>query len=157
MHISDKLTYAAARAIRFLDTLSPVIDLGARLWLANVFWKSGLTKIASWSTTTMLFTYEYHVPLLPPEVAAILATAVELGGSALLATGLGARFGATALFILNYTAAISYPDLSESGLRDHYFWGILLLIFIFHGPGRISIDHYVRRRHMKLLQDKDPS
>lgn len=151
MRIFDKLIYAASQAIRLLDFLSPLIDLGARLWLANVFWKAGMTKIASWSTTTMLFTFEYHVPLLPPEVAAFLATAVELGGAALLAFGFASRFGTTALFILNFTAAISYPDLSESGLRDHYFWGILLLIFLFHGPGKISVDHFIRKRWMKQV------
>lgn len=149
MRIFDKLTFVASQAIRLLDFLSPAIDLGARLWLANVFWKSGITKIASWSTTTMLFTFEYHVPLLPPEVAAFLATAVELGGAALLAFGFASRFGITALFILNFTAAISYPELSESGLRDHYFWGILLLVFLFHGPGKLSVDHFIRKRWMK--------
>jgi putative oxidoreductase len=149
MRISDKLIYTTSQTIRLLDFLSPLIDLGARLWLANVFWKSGITKIASWSSTTLLFTYEYHVPVLSPEVAAFLATAVELGGSALLAVGLFSRFGAAALFVLNITAVIAYPDLSESGLRDHYFWGILLLIFLFHGPGKISIDHFIRKRWMK--------
>ena len=138
----------AIAAIKGLDVLGPVVDLAARLWLANVFWKSGLTKIASWETTRMLFNFEYHVPLLPPNIAAVLATSVELGGSMLLAFGLASRFGTAALFILNFTAAISYPDLSESGLRDHIFWGILLALFFFHGPGKLSIDHWLRRKLM---------
>jgi len=71
---------------------------------------------------------------------------VELGGSVLLAFGLASRFGTAALLILNFTAAISYPDLSESGLRDHIFWGILLTLFFFHGPGKLSVDHWLRRR-----------
>ena len=143
-----KLTSPAMTVIKGLDFLSPAVDLAARLWLADVFWKSGLTKIASWQTTQMLFNFEYHVPLLPPDVAAVLATSVELGGSVLLAFGLASRFGTAALFILNFTAAISYPDLSESGLRDHIFWGILLTLFFFHGPGKLSVDHWLRRRLM---------
>jgi len=143
-----KLTNPAMTAIKGLDFLSPAVDLAARLWLADVFWKSGLTKIASWQTTQMLFNFEYHVPLLPPNVAAVLATSVELGGSVLLAFGLASRFGTAALFILNFTAAISYPELSESGLRDHIFWGILLTLFLFHGPGKLSIDHWLRRKLM---------
>lgn len=143
-----KLATPAIVAIKGLDLLSPAVDLAARLWLANVFWKSGITKIASWETTQMLFNFEYHVPLLPPNVAAVLATSVELGGSALLALGLASRFGTAALFILNFTAAISYPDLSESGLRDHIFWGILLALFFFHGPGKLSFDHWLRRKLM---------
>ena len=143
-----KLTSPATTAIKGLDFLSPAVDLAARLWLADVFWKSGLTKISNWQTTQMLFNFEYHVPLLPPNVAAVLATSVELGGSVLLAFGLASRFGTAALFILNFTAAISYPDLSESGLRDHIFWGILLALFFFHGPGKLSADHWLRSKLM---------
>ena len=65
-----KLTNPAMTAIKGLDFLSPAADLAARLWLADVFWKSGLTKIANWQTTQMLFNFEYHVPLLSPNVAA---------------------------------------------------------------------------------------
>ena len=148
METIRKYSAPAIAAIKGLDFISPGVDLAARLWLANVFWKSGLTKIASWQTTQMLFNFEYHVPLLPPNVAAVLATSVELGGSMLLALGLASRFGTAALFILNFTAAISYPDLSESGLRDHIFWGILLALFFFHGPGKLSIDYLLRRKLM---------
>jgi putative oxidoreductase len=132
--------------IRGIDFVSPAADLAARLWLANVFWKAGLTKTASWESTVMLFTYEYQVPWLSPETAALLAAIVELGGAALLALGLGGRFAATALFVLNTVAVISYPDLSEGGLRDHIFWGILLALFFFRGPGKLSIDYLIRRK-----------
>jgi len=143
-----KLATPVITAIKGLDLLSPVVDLAARLWLADVFWKSGMTKIASWQSTQMLFNFEYHVPLLPPDVAAVLATSVELGGSLLLALGLASRFGSAALLILNVTAVVSYPDLSESGLRDHIFWGILLTLFFFHGPGKLSFDHWLSRKLM---------
>ena len=95
--------------IRGGDLLQPLLLLLFRLWIANVFFKSGLTKIDDWDTTLLLFTEEYHVPLLPPAIAALLATAGELGLSALLALGLGARFAAAGLFILNAVAVISYP------------------------------------------------
>ncbi|UGA36772.1 DoxX family membrane protein [Chromobacterium haemolyticum] len=86
--------------IRGGDLLQPLLLLLFRLWIANVFFKSGLTKIDDWDTTILLFTEEYHVPLLPPAVAAALAAAGELGLSALLALGLGGRFAAAGLFIL---------------------------------------------------------
>ena len=149
MDLIKKLISLPATGIRGLDFLAPLVDFGARLWLANVFWKSGLTKIMSWDTTITLFTYEYSVPLLSPEVAATLATAVELGGAVMLAVGLGGRVGAAALFILNVVAVISYPDLSEVGLKDHLFWGILLALFLVHGPGKLSVDHWIRRRMMQ--------
>jgi putative oxidoreductase len=148
MNFLNKIIDLSSLAIRGLEFLSPAVELGARLWLANVFWKSGMTKIASWDSTLSLFNYVYTVPLIPPELAAILSTGVELGGAALLAVGLAGRFGTTALFILNIVAVISYPDLSAVGLKDHFYWGLLLAIFLVRGPGKLSIDHWIRSRHM---------
>ena len=133
-------------AIRGLGTLAPTIDLGIRLLVASVFFKSGLTKIASWESTVALFENEYAVPLLSPEIAALLGTGVELIFPVLLVLGLGARFSAFALFVLNIVAVISYPDIGEVGLRDHQTWGLLLLITLLHGPGKLSLDHVISRR-----------
>jgi putative oxidoreductase len=117
-----------------------------------VFFKSGLTKIASWSTTLALFENEYAVPLLPPELAAYLGTGVELGLPVLLVLGLGTRLSAAVMFVFNIIAVISYPDLSEVGLKDHQYWGLLLLLTLFHGPGRLSLDHLIRRRFLRSEQ-----
>ena len=148
MSVIYKLSAIASPIIRGLDFLSPGIDLVIRLWVANVFWKAGLTKIASWESTVALFTYEYHVPLLSPELAAFLGTAVELSMPVLLVLGLGTRFGAAVLFLFNIVAVISYPDLNEIGLKDHQYWGLLLLVLLLHGPGKLSIDHFLRRKFM---------
>ncbi len=142
-----KITAFARPIIHGLEFLSPAVDLFIRLWVANVFWKSGLTKIASWDATVSLFTYEYHVPLLPPETAAVLGTSVELIFPVLLVLGLGTRLSAAVLFIFNIVAVISYPDLSEVGLKDHTYWGILLLLPLVHGPGSLSLDYLIRRRY----------
>jgi putative oxidoreductase len=113
-----------------------------------VFFQAGLTKFASWSSTLALFESEYRVPLLPPEVAAYLGTGVELGFPVLLVLGLGSRFAAAVLFVFNVVAVVSYPDLSEVGLKDHQYWGLLLLVPLFYGPGRLSLDHLIRRRFL---------
>lgn len=148
MNVVNRVTNLSGPVIRGLDFLSPLIDLGIRLWVANVFWKSGLTKIQSWDSTIALFTYEYQVPLLSPEVAAVLGTATELVFPVLLVLGLGARLSAAVLFVFNYIAVISYPELNEAGLKDHMYWGILLLVTLLHGPGKISTDHFIRRKWM---------
>ena len=85
MSIMQTLMRPAKLAIRGLDYISPLADLGIRLYVADVFWKSGLTKMASWDSTVYLFTNLYNVPYLSPEVAAASSTAVELGGAVLLA------------------------------------------------------------------------
>jgi len=134
------------RALRALDAVAPAGDLLIRLWVANVFWNSGLSKIQSVETTLQLFEYEYSVPLLPPEVAAYLSMFTELTFSFLLAFGLAGRLSAAALFFVNIVAVISYPALEEAGLIQHQLWGLLLLVPLLHGPGKLSIDHLISRR-----------
>lgn len=128
-----------------LQAFAPVLDLGIRVFIASVFFKSGLTKIATWSSTISLFENEYAVPLLPPEIAAFLGTGIELVFPLLLVLGLGARFSAGVLFVFNIIAVISYPDLGDVGLRDHQTWGLLLLVTLLHGPGKLSLDHLIER------------
>ena len=137
-------------AIRLLDRLSPVVDLVIRVFVASVFFKAGLTKIASWSSTVALFENEYAVPLLPPELAAFMGTGVELIFPVLLVLGLGSRFAAFVLFVFNIIAVISYPDIGEVGLRDHQMWGLLLVVTLLHGPGALSLDHLIARRFKAL-------
>lgn len=133
--------------VRALDALSPVFDLTIRLWVANVFFRSGLVKIQSWDSTLALFAYEYDVPLLAPELAAWLATGVELLFPVLLVVGLGARFSAVVLFAFNIVAATSYPEISAAGIKDHMLWGLMLAVILFHGPGKLAVDHVMRRHY----------
>ena len=132
-------------ARRGLDTLAPLADLGVRVFVAGVFFQSGLTKIANWDSTVSLFENEYAVPLLAPEVAALAGTGVELVFPVLLALGLGSRFAAFVLSLFNVVAVLSYPDLGAAGLRDHQTWGLLLLVTLLHGPGALSLDRLVGR------------
>jgi putative oxidoreductase len=129
-----------------IDFIKPVGDLILRCWVAYAFWVSGLTKIQSWDSTLYLFNEEYSVPLLPPELAAYLGTAAELGLPVLLAFGLLGRFAALALFLFNIVAVISYPDLGAAGIEQHKVWGVMLLVCFLHGPGKISIDRWLAHR-----------
>ena len=144
MSMIDRTVSFLTPTTKTLDSLSPIVDLAFRLWVANVFWKSGLTKIANWDTTVFLFTEEYQVPILSPEVAAFLGTGAELVLPPLLAFGLATRFAAIALFLFNIVAVISYPALNAVGLKDHIYWGLMLLVPIFHGPGKLSIDQLLQ-------------
>lgn len=146
---SATLTGMVNAAIRSLEFLTPALDLGIRILVASVFFQSGLTKIASWDTTLLLFEVEYAVPFLPPVLAAYLGTAAELVLPVLLVFGFGTRLAALALFIFNIVAVVSYPDLSAVGLKDHQYWGLLLLVTLLHGPGKLSIDHLLRRHFMR--------
>ena len=150
---------AYRRVVRVLESLIPVFDLSVRLYLAHIFWTGGMVKLSSWISTVMLFTMVYDVPVLPPELAAYLATAIELAGSVLLAIGLGGRWAALSLFGLNIVATISYGQLSEAALQEAFYWGILFLYFVLHGPGLLSADallrYLIRRRHGSSGADEE--
>ncbi|HVO87280.1 MAG TPA: DoxX family protein [Casimicrobiaceae bacterium] len=125
-----------------------LLELAIRFYVAKVFFLSGLTKIRDWSTTLALFHDEYHVPLLPPDVAAALGAFGELAFPVFLVAGLGTRFAALGLSFVNAVAVISYWQVLSSAapaLAQHAFWATLLLVILFHGPGRISLDAWILR------------
>lgn len=131
---------------RLQQTATDLASLVARAYVAQVFFLSGLTKIRDWDTTLLLFNDEYHVPLLPPQVAAVMGTGGELALPVLLLLGAFGRFAALGLSVVNLVAAISLPDIAPAALQQHITWGVLLAALVLYGVGRWSLDHQVLRR-----------
>ncbi len=123
-----------------------LIALLARIAVALQFWRSGQTKVDDWQiteTTFDLFRDEYQVPLLPPEIAAYLATIQEHLFAVLLAIGLASRLSALGLLAMTLVIQLFvYPG----NYPEHLLWGALLVLIIARGPGALSIDHLIRRR-----------
>ena len=126
-----------------LAALQPLAALVARLYVAQVFFLSGLTKLRDWDTTVALFTDEYKVPLLPPALAALMGTGGELVLPVLLALGLGGRFAALGLSVVNAVAVISLSEIAPAALQQHILWGALLAGLAVFGPGRWSLERWV--------------
>lgn len=122
--------------------------LAARLYVAQVFFLSGLTKLRDWSSTLALFNDIYQVPLLPPAVAAYMGTAGELVLPVLLALGLAGRFAGAGLFVVNFVAVLSLSadDLTPAAHAQHALWGVLALGVTLFGAGRWSVDALLTRR-----------
>lgn len=119
-----------------------LVQLAARIAIANVFWNSAQSKLLSWPTTLQLFALEYRVPLLSPEIAAPLATATELTGSILILLGLFTRLGALALLgIVAVIQIFVYPG----NWGEHLLWASLLGLLLARGAGVVSLDHLGRR------------
>jgi putative oxidoreductase len=135
---------------RGLDALQPAAALAARLYIAQVFFLSGLTKIRNWDATIALFTDEYKVPLgLPPAIAAPMGAGGELVLPVLLVLGLGGRFAALGLFVLNLVAALSLPEIGEGALTQHLFWGSLIAGLAIYGPGPWTLERFVWPRVLR--------
>lgn len=138
------------RVIRWLDSVPySVLAIPLRFAVATVFWNSAMTKLANWNTAIELFTEEYKVPLLPPELAAYMAVAIELTTPVLLVLGLATR--PAALVLLGMTTVIEvfvYP----LAWPTHIQWAAMLLVLLCQGPGKFSLDHLARRRFDAFLK-----
>jgi putative oxidoreductase len=125
--------------------LIPLLDLFLRLWIAYIFFNSGLIKVQSWETTLGLFEREYQVPFLSPFFAALLATAIELILPLLLVLGLSTRLAALILFVFNAMAIYAHQaylyDVGYANLVAHFYWGLLLLIVLIQGANKLSLDY----------------
>jgi len=133
----------------------------ARFSIAAVFWRSGQTKVEGFAvdlvsgtfvydnphladSTVPLFSSEYALPLIPPETAAYLATFSEHVFPVLILLGLATRFSALALLGMTLTIQLFvYPD----AYPVHGTWAAILLLLMARGPGVLSIDHLLARRH----------
>jgi putative oxidoreductase len=116
-----------------------LIAIIARIGIATTFLRSGLLKLDGWSNgnTLALFTDEYKLPLIPPEIAATMATAAELSMPVFILAGFFTRFAALALLGMTLTIEIFvYPNAFDT----HGLWGAALLYLMKYGPGILSLD-----------------
>ena len=124
----------------------PLFDLAVRLTMAPIFFRSGLQKISDWQATLFLFQEEYRVPLLPADLAALLAAATELTMPVLLVLGLATRLAAVPLLamalVIQFVLGAENPAFNNP---QHYFWMLLLTGLILRGGGRLSLDHWFLR------------
>ncbi len=118
------------------------LALPLRFAVATVFWNSAMAKFANWDTALALFSDEYQLPLIPPEIAAYMAVTIELTTPVLLVLGLMTRFAAFVL--LGMTAVIEifvYP----LAWPTHIQWAAMLLVLLCRGAGALSLDHLLWR------------
>ncbi len=134
---------------KLFDKLIPqsLLSLLARLAIAATFIKSGLTKVDGFSiksSTFYLFENEYALPIIPSDIAAIMATVSEFVFPSLLIVGLMSRLSAAALMGMTLVIQIFvYPN----AYAVHGVWLAALLYIMKYGPGIVSLDHlWVRRK-----------
>jgi putative oxidoreductase len=136
----------AGRVAKAADALQSPALLIARCYVGWVFFASGLTKIRDWDTTLALFADEYKVPLLSPALAAVMGTAGELLLPVLLVLGLGSRFAALGLSVVNVVAVIALTEIAPAALQQHILWGVLLAGVVIFGGGALAVERLLMRR-----------
>lgn len=148
LHKIDNLIDPLRKTARLF--LSPLLDLAIRLYMADIFFKSGYLKLESylndnWSSTVFLFEEVHPLPYVSLDLAAIAGTAGEIILPVLLALGLFGRLGAGGLLIM--TAVIEFGVPAEYGISNaqHYLWMLLLAVPLIKGPGILSLDALIRK------------
>jgi putative oxidoreductase len=140
---------------RLLDPLQPLFLLATRWYVSWQFLKSGWIKVTSWQSTLDLFQNEYHVPLLPPQLAAVTGAFGELFFPVLLVLGIGGRIGPLGLFFVNLMAVVSYRQVLlaegfEAALAQHVLWGFMLALLAVFGNGTWSLERiFAGRRNTR--------
>src|SRR5260221_509135 len=120
-----------------------LVALASRIAVADIFWRSGQTKVNGFSIreeTFYLFREEYKVPLLPPDLAAYLSTIGEHVFPVLLVLGLASRLSAVGLFGMTLVIQLF---VVPGGWPEHILWLSLLTLIIARGPGAISLDRLI--------------
>ncbi|MCT7654136.1 DoxX family protein [Oceanimonas sp. NS1] len=156
------LTQQCCRLRGLLNRLPhTLIALLGRFSIAAVFWRSGQTKVNNFSldivsgefslgwpslnpSAVFLFREEYRLPLISPELGALLAATAEHLFPLLLLLGLATRFSALALLGMTLVIQVLvYPGAWPL----HGIWATVLLLLIARGPGVVSLDHWLTRKH----------
>lgn len=118
----------------------PIVDLGMRIWLGQIFFVSGLIKATHWQTALNLAAGEYPVSWMNPVAAAYTGAAIELIAPVFLILGLLSRYAAIPMMILSLVIQFNYLPFD-----NQLFWTVLFGWYAIHGAGSISIDSLLRR------------
>jgi putative oxidoreductase len=146
------LVKPARRVFHGLDEAGEWVGLlGLRLLLAYEFWESGVEKFGgeNWFAE-ILEDFPFPFNLLPVDVIWFLATWTELLGAAALVLGLGTRFFSAGLIILDIVAWASVHaaygyNVCDNGFKLPLMYLIMFIPLLLSGPGKLSLDHLIRR------------
>lgn len=130
-----------------MDALNRYGPLLGRILIAIIFIFAGFGKITGFEGTVGYIASK-GMPL--PQLAAIGAIIIELGGGIMLALGLKTRMAATALFLFTGLAALIFhdfwaaaPDQAQNQMihfmKNMSIMGGMLFVMV-HGGGAFSLD-----------------
>ena len=154
--------------IRKLDGSAPWLGLLAvRVLMGWEYLEAGLEKFRgqNWfADIQSQFPFPFNS--VPPAISWQMATWFEIIGGAALIIGLGTRFFSLSLIVLTVvaTAAVHWPAewssfavlmkgyvITDDGFGNFklpLLFLAMLTALLFYGPGKLSLDAFIRRRYM---------
>jgi putative oxidoreductase len=141
----------ATHGLKELDRIGEWLGmLGIRLLLAYEFGLAGLEKLRNdnWFADIQ-GDFPFPFSMVPVDISWLLATWTELIGAVALAIGLGTRFWATSLLILDVVAWASVHadhgyNVCDNGFKLPLMYLLMLVPLVLSGPGKLSLDHVIR-------------
>ena len=148
----QQISALAARGLAGLDRAGAWIGLlGIRLLLAWEFGIAGLEKLRgeNWFADIQ-GDFPFPISVVPADISWFLATWTELLGAAALVVGLGTRFWAVGLLVLDIVAWASVHaghgyNVCENGWKLPLMYLVMLIPLVLSGPGRASLDYWIRQ------------
>jgi len=149
----NRISSCMTRGLHTLDQGGAWIGLlGIRLLLAYEFGIAGLEKLRgdNWFADIQ-GDFPFPFSVVPVDLSWFLATWTELIGAVALVVGLGTRFWAASLLILDIVAWASVHggngyNVCDNGYKLPLLYALMLIPLVLSGPGRLSIDHWIRTR-----------
>lgn len=149
-------TSLAARGLALLDQSGLWLGLVAiRLLLAYEFFLAGLEKFngENWFADIQ-GDFPFPFSVVPVDISWFLATYTEIFGAIALAIGLGTRFWAVSLLILDIVAWVSVHggngyNVCDNGYKLPLMYAVMFIPLILSGPGKLSLDHAIRQFYLK--------
>lgn len=140
-----------ARALGILDRSGAWIGLfGIRLLLAYEFGIAGLEKLRgdNWFADIQ-GSFPFPFSVVPVDISWFLATWSEILGAVGLAIGLGTRYWAASLIVLDIVAWMSVHadngyNVCDNGYKLPLMYLLMLIPLVLSGPGKLSVDHWIR-------------
>lgn len=164
----SKLIKIKKSLVQMLDSLAPWIGLLAvRVLMGWEYLEAGLEKLhgQNWFADIQ-DDFPFPFSIVPTALSWQMATWFEIIGGIALIIGLGTRFFAISLMVLTVVAisAVHWPaewhtiaDLLKGYvITDDGFGNFklpvlflaMLTAIVFYGPGKLSIDAFIRRQYM---------
>jgi len=130
------------------NEIESIVALGIRLYIAQIFYRSGIVRVNSWDSQEFMFTDIHPVPFLPPSLAAPFTTFSEIGLAMAFAFGFLGRLSGMGLLVMTLVIQLIVAQTPQGvenhiGNSVHYFWMLLCLVVAINGPGRMSIDRMI--------------